>query len=70
MCCKNHAKAVMSEPEIQKALFYIGTSPVVSDWLRTATETALERDPLDALKDAELLTQILRSRFQNLIGQV
>lgn len=39
-----------------------------SHWLKKALETALERDPVDALADAEALVNALRERLENLQG--
>ena len=38
--------------------------PCVSDWTKMAIRTQLQRDPVDALNDAELLVIILK---QNLV---
>lgn len=37
-------------------------SPSTSAWLRNSYKSALERDPLDALHDAEALAAVLRAR--------
>ena len=34
-----------------------------SDWLKAALRSALERDPVDALNDAEILARTLRERL-------
>ena len=38
--------------------------PSTSDWLRNAIETSRRRDILDALRDAEVLVQVLRARWE------
>lgn len=38
-----------------------------SYWLKNAIKTALQRDPVDAVKDAELLTEILRQRCEAIL---
>jgi hypothetical protein len=43
-------------------------SPVTSFWLKHALADALERDCLDALRDAELLAYLLKDRFESLMG--
>lgn len=40
-----------------------------SFWLKNALLSALQRDPLDALKDASLLHIALHKHFENLIQQ-
>lgn len=37
--------------------------PAGSYWFRSALAGALDRDPVDALNDAELLVEILRARL-------
>lgn len=48
----------MSNALVQNAL----SDPSTSNWLRSALESALPRDPVDAANDAERLAQILASR--------
>lgn len=36
------------------------SAPDVSDWFKNALTSALQRDPVDAVKDAELLSEVLR----------
>lgn len=40
--------------------------PSCSFWLKNALETALQRDPVDAANDAELLAKVLGDRAKNL----
>lgn len=42
----------------------------VSYWLRAAMAALEKRDPLDALKDAELLALLAQLRAQEILGQV
>lgn len=44
--------------EIQKTL----TNTSTSVWLKQALASALERDPVDAANDAEVLTELLARR--------
>lgn len=37
-------------------------SPAVSDWLKSALKSALERDPIDAANDATRLAEVLDAR--------
>jgi len=36
------------------------SAPDVSYWFKNALRSALQRDPVDAVKDAELLAEVLR----------
>lgn len=49
--------------EIQKTLANKSTSA----WLKQALESALERDPVDAANDAEVLTELLARRCDQLL---
>jgi hypothetical protein len=42
--------------------------PATSFWLKHTLATALTRDPLDALRDAETLVHILKARVNQLLG--
>jgi hypothetical protein len=37
--------------------------PTTSHWLKNALETALDRDPVDAIADVEKLLSVLQSRW-------
>ena len=39
--------------------------PQTSEWLKSALETAAERDPIDALNDALLLAATLEERLRS-----
>ena len=41
--------------------------PTISNWLKSALGSALNRDPLDATNDAEMLFLILSTRLGSLI---
>lgn len=47
-----------SDHEIREIL----AGPGTSNWMKVALSTALERDPVDAVNDAELLAIVLRHR--------
>lgn len=47
-----------STPDVDEIL----ASPSVSFWLKDALRSALQRDPVDAANDAELLASILAKR--------
>lgn len=46
--------------------FEIEKDPSVSFWLKKALRSSLERDPVDALNDAELLTQLLKRNLDEI----
>jgi hypothetical protein len=50
-------------PDVQAIL----TSPSASLWLKDALQAALQRDPVDAAQDAELLALVLASRADSLL---
>ncbi len=41
--------------------------PEASDWLKHALRSALERDPVDAANDAEILAQVLEARAERML---
>jgi hypothetical protein len=43
--------------------------PAASFWLKTALRTALERDPVDAANDAEMLLRLLDARLRAVLAQ-
>lgn len=47
-----------SDDEIRQIL----SGPATSQWLKNALTTALDRDPVDAVNDAELLAMVLGHR--------
>ena len=49
-----------SDDEIRRIL----NGPGTSTWMKLALSTALERDPVDAVNDAELLAIVLRHRAE------
>lgn len=49
----------MNKPSIQQVL----DSPSASFWLKNALQSALNRDCVDAARDAELLSTLLSERF-------
>lgn len=53
---------VPSDPAVQRLL----TAPDVSSWLKDTLRSALQRDPVDAARDAELLHQVLSVRADSL----
>ena len=44
-------------------------NPAASFWLKTALRTALERDPVDAANDAEMLLRLLDAELRALLKQ-
>jgi hypothetical protein len=51
------------EFEIEQVL----ADPAASFWLKEALSSALDRDPVDAANDAEVLAQILDRRCQEIL---
>jgi hypothetical protein len=43
--------------------------PGASDWFKMALRSALERDPVDAANDAEVLVSVLRSQCNMLLNR-
>lgn len=43
--------------------------PTISDWLKWALRSALNRDPLDVTNDAEILFLILSTRLGELFAE-
>lgn len=54
------------DKEIENEILGIVNNPANSFWLRTNVLRAIERDPVDALNDAEVLHDILKRRFSKL----
>lgn len=54
--------------EIDADMARLIASPSVSHWLKAALVAAQQRDPLDALCDAEALQRILHERLHALFG--
>lgn len=52
-------------PDAQEIL----ASPSASFWLKEALQAALQRDPVDAANDAELLASVLAKRCAGLQGR-
>lgn len=50
-------------PEIEVVL----QDPAESFWLKAAVRSALDRDPVDAANDAEILAQLLDRRCQEIL---
>ena len=43
--------------------------PAASQWLKNALRSALDRDPVDAANDAEVLARLLDRRCRSLFSQ-
>jgi hypothetical protein len=50
---------IVSVPKTEQVI----RDPSASRWLKTALRTALERDPVDAVNDAFVLTAVLKHRL-------
>lgn len=44
--------------------------PSISDWLKNALRTALNRDPVDSLNDARLLAAALENHLEEVFNEV
>ena len=44
------------------------TDPSASNWLKSAIQSALKRDPIDALLDAEMLREVLRQHLDCVVN--
>jgi hypothetical protein len=42
--------------------------PAASEWLKSALQTAVARDPIDALNDALILAATLEDRLRDVLG--
>lgn len=51
-----------SDDEIRQIL----NGPGTSNWMKVALSTAINRDPVDAVNDAELLAIVLRHRAEQI----
>jgi hypothetical protein len=51
-------------PEIEQVL----ADPAASYWLKFALRSALERDPVDAANDAEVVARLLEKRCRAILG--
>ena len=61
----------MSDPNLgieQTLATELLQDPATSKWLKSALQSALERDPVDALQDALALAEILEERLRAELG--
>ena len=54
--------------EADAQIAFILEHPGMSDWLQTALQEALPRDPIAVLNDLEILNLVLRKRSEALIA--
>ncbi len=59
-----HAKESTVSTTFDSLVADVLADPACSYWLRDRVREALERDPLDALRDAETLVAILEARWR------
>jgi hypothetical protein len=59
---------VKIEQPWQKKLDELMGDPCVSFWLKDALRSSLDRDPLDAYYDSDILQSILKARMEALLG--
>lgn len=65
-CCTEADAGSLSSDQMQAIL----RDPATSFWLRQACAALQERDPLDALHDAQLLHRAMCTRFSTLLREV
>ncbi|ANJ76581.1 hypothetical protein PQH03_28655 [Ralstonia insidiosa] len=54
----------LTDMKVQQVL----NDPSTSDWLKNALRAQLERDPVDAANDADVLAEIFRSKLAEVFG--
>ena len=54
----------MALPTIEQVM----ANPATHNWLKLALASALDKDPVDAFYDAELLAKLLRARLDSILG--
>jgi hypothetical protein len=54
--------------DVNKGINALLANPSVSNWLRNALTTALERDPVDAANDADILYVFLSARLNAVLA--
>ena len=54
---------------VEEQLSFVMAHPGISEWLKNALRSALERDPIEVLNDLEILNLILRNRSHMLIAE-
>ncbi len=54
----------MALPTIEQVM----ANPATHNWLKDALQSALDKDPVDASYDAELLAKLLRARLDHVLG--
>lgn len=47
----------------------IMADPAASTWIKTALALAIQRDPVDAANDAEVLAEVLKDRADRILAQ-
>jgi hypothetical protein len=65
MLSDNHRPDESEVPSAETVL----NDPAASGWIRDALRTALDRDPVDAANDAEVLARVLDARCRSILGQ-
>jgi len=54
--------------QIDERITWILNHPGISLWLKTALETALDRDPIAVVNDLEVLNSLLRTRCDVMVS--
>lgn len=55
--------------EAERYIKWILDHPHFSSWLKGSVRTAIERDPIEALNDVELLLQLVRARTDAIVQE-
>ena len=58
-----------AERTVEEQLSFVMAHPGMSEWLKNALRSALERDPIEVFNDLEILNLILRNRSHMLIAE-
>lgn len=54
--------------DLSRDVWQILRDPAASFWIKQALQTALDRDPVDAANDAEVLAEVLSQRCSGLLS--
>jgi len=53
--------------DIDYTIGLVLADPAASYWIKDALRSALDRDPVDAVNDAEVLAKILKHKVKNIL---
>lgn len=58
-----------TDPDTNRSIQTVLDDPSMSFWIKRALNELLARDPLDALRDAQLLVDMMQVRLSNTEGE-